>query len=154
MRILGVVLLTGLLVSLGFAVAPIGAISGDAPFQLRGSMVPVAGVPSWPVVAGDEIATDAGSATLRLHDGSVVTLAKRSQAKIEQENGQMVLRLKSGTMEYNVAKGSTLHIINRTSPVPVQPGVVKTISTKPGETSVIHPAASTVVLSGISGYRR
>jgi hypothetical protein len=132
MKILGVVLLVALIISPGFAAAPIGTVSSSAPFVLRGSTVPVAGVPSWPVAVGDEISTDSSPATFNLRDGSVITLDKSSRAKIEQEDGNVLFRLQSGVMQYNIPKTSTVRIANRNTPVPVQRGVLTAISTKPG----------------------
>jgi hypothetical protein len=134
MKILGVVFLAALVISLGFAAAPIGTVSSSAPFVLRGSPVPVAGVPSWPVVVGDEISTDTSPATFNLRDGSVITLDKGSRTKIEQEDGNVIFRLHSGAMQFNIPETSTVRIANRNTPVPVQRGVLTAISTKPGST--------------------
>ena len=136
MRTLGVVLLAGVF---AFAAAPIGTVSSGGPFQLRGNRVPVAGVPSWPVVVGDEIGTETSAATIQLGDGSVVTLDKSSRAQIEQQGSQVVFRLKSGTMQFKIAPRSTVRIINQNSLVQVQPGIVKTISTRPGPVTAVLP---------------
>ena len=156
MKTLGVVASAGLIVFLAglcFAAAPVGSASGTQTFHLRGNAVPVAGVPSWPLVAGDEISTDSGFVTLRFRDGSEATLDKGSRAKIEQDGDHLILRLQSGAMQFQVAKNSTLRVLNLNNPVAVNTGVVKTISTRPGPTPVIRPVTAGFTLPGISGSR-
>jgi hypothetical protein len=151
MRILAVLFVTGLISHAGLV--PVGSVSSSSPFELRGNRIAVAGVPSWPVAAGDEIATDASAATIRFRDGSEATLDKYSRAKIEQDGSNLVLQLKGGSLQYTVAKGSVLHIRNLNHEIPVQPGVVRTITTKPGLTPVIRPVTAGFTLPSISGSR-
>ena len=56
--LLGAGALTALL---GQAASPEATVASETPFRLRGAVVPVAGVPSWPLLRGDEIATDRSS---------------------------------------------------------------------------------------------
>jgi hypothetical protein len=92
-----------------FAVSPLGKVTSSEPFQLRGAQVPVAGVPSWPLMNGDEIGAVTAPATIQMRDGSRVVLAKGSRAKVEEKDGKTLLRLVAGTGEYSLtAKSDTL----------------------------------------------
>jgi hypothetical protein len=93
-----------------WAAAPLGSVSSPQPFDLNGSNVPVAGVPTWPVGAGDVIATHSAPATIEFSDGSRVILAENSEAKIEAKGGKCVLRLLQGSGEYSLAAHPSLSI--------------------------------------------
>src|SRR5581483_10602517 len=93
---------------MAYAAVPAARVSSGEPFMLRGAVVPVAGVPSWPLLAGDSIGTEGASASIRFADGSVVTLAERSNAQLEEVNGKVALRLLGGSMQVTRAAGSTV----------------------------------------------
>jgi ferric-dicitrate binding protein FerR (iron transport regulator) len=92
------------------AAQPVGAITSSEPFLLRGARVAVAGVPSWPVAPGDDIATATSPAVISFRDGSRVTLGRNSKAKIESDGGPLLLRLLEGTGAYVFASGSALQL--------------------------------------------
>lgn len=110
MLLIGIVL-TGIL----FAAEPIGTVTSLDVFELRGTAVNTGGVPSWPMVAGDDVKTTGSSATIRFKDGSQVVLAANSQAKVVREDGGLVLRLVSGSMKVTLSHDSHLTVINKPS---------------------------------------
>jgi hypothetical protein len=93
-----------------WAASPLGSASSTQPFDLNGSTVPMAGVPSWPVAAGDVIATHSAPATIEFRDGSRVVLAENSQARIEAKAGKSVFRLLQGSGEYSLAAHPSLSV--------------------------------------------
>jgi FecR-like protein len=155
MKIIGAVSLVLLLGVPGFAASPVGTISSSSPFLLRGASVPVAGVPSWPVAAGDEFATDVGPATLNLRDGSRVTLGKNSRAKLEAEGDGVALRLLSGAMLVVTSPKSTLRVFRMDKVVSVKPGVESTVFTTPAAPGpAIFHAADVTGLPYLSSWHR
>ena len=88
------------------AANPEATVSSDSPFRLRGAVVPVAGVPAWPLLVGDVISTDASTAAIRFSDGSSVVLAKKSSARLEQQDGNLVFLLLTGAIRPTPAAGS------------------------------------------------
>ncbi|MGA9622858.1 MAG: hypothetical protein WBL65_00285 [Bryobacteraceae bacterium] len=95
------------------AASPLGSISSAQPFDLNGSSVPVAGVPAWPVTAGDVVATHSAPATIEFLDGSRVILAEDSKASIAAKAGKSVLRFPQGPGEYSLAAHPSLSIFVR-----------------------------------------
>jgi len=93
-----------------WAASPLGSISSAQPFDLNGSSVPVAGVPAWPVDAGDVVATHSAPATIDFLDGSRVILAEDSKASIEAKAGKSVLRFLEGSGEYSLAAHPSLSV--------------------------------------------
>jgi len=92
------------------AAQPVGAITSSEPFLLRGARVAVAGVPSWPIAPGDDIATSTSPAVISFRDGSRVTLGRNSKAKLESNDSPLLLRLLEGTGSYVFASGSALQL--------------------------------------------
>ena len=43
---------------------PLGRVSSSQPFDLNGAIVPVAGIASWPLFAGDRVVTHSAPATV------------------------------------------------------------------------------------------
>ncbi len=111
------------LIPLVVAGQPIATISTSAPLVINGVSVPVAGIPTWPLAAGDEIVTGSSPASITFHDGSVVTVSKDSKAKV----GKSSVDLLTGTAAYKLgsAKGLDLRASGRPIDVKAQPeGVV------------------------------
>jgi hypothetical protein len=104
------------------AAEPVASVTSTEPFLLRGALVTVSGVPSWPVAAGDEIATGTVPAVITFRDGSRVTLNVKSKAKIESEKGRLLLRVLEGAGSYFLVSGSMLRLFSGTSPVPAGTG--------------------------------
>jgi hypothetical protein len=104
---------TALLIALaGFALggAPVGTITSSGTFDLHGTAVRTEGIPFWPLMAGDEIATHAFSALVRFQDGSSVVLGENSRAKIETVNDVLTFRLTGGTMQVTAGPIPTVKI--------------------------------------------
>ncbi len=129
--------LAGLSVVAGvvFGASPVATVSSSGSFAMRGVIVKSAGVPSWPVLSGDEIATSTSSATLSLRDGSRVTLEKGSTAKVENAGAGLTLRLSSGSMQV-FARSSALQVYHDSVAVPVVPGEVINVSSQVQKNSV------------------
>jgi hypothetical protein len=120
------VLLLGLVVTLSvFAEAPVAKVTSTDTFSLHGAAVNPAGVPSWPMMVGDDIATAAVPAVIEFRDGLRVTLAKNSRAKVEKSEDGVLLRLVAGSLQF-VRGASSVKILNNTKPVPGASGVVST----------------------------
>jgi|HigsolmetaAR202D_1030399.scaffolds.fasta_scaffold02532_3 hypothetical protein len=101
MRLAATLLVLVTVAQLGVAESSVaGNINSNGPFRVRGVLVSAAGVPDWPIVVGDEIATDGSEASLTLADGTRVTLAKHTKALIEKTEKGIRVRLKAGTLKY------------------------------------------------------
>src|SRR5664280_1248806 len=57
-----------------WAAIPVGRVSSSQPFEMNGAIVPVEGVPSWPLSVGDVIVTHSAPATVIFRGGSQVIL--------------------------------------------------------------------------------
>ena len=77
--------------------------TSSSAFKLGGTEVQVAGVPNWPVAAGDEVQAGEAPVLISFKDGNRVTLAKGAKAKIEQDGKKTRLRLLSGSCSYLLA---------------------------------------------------
>jgi hypothetical protein len=86
-----------------WAVIPVGRVSSSQPFEMNGAMVPVEGVPSWPLSAGDVIVTHSAPATVIFRGGSQVILEPNSTLKIEFKDKKPVIRLLHGSGKYYLA---------------------------------------------------
>jgi hypothetical protein len=100
------------LASFGFAAGPIATVSSSQSFNLSGHAVTAAGITSWPVVAGDDLATAKSPAILYFHDGSSVTLSAGSSVKLSGSAREPKLLLTSGTLDSQLAAGSKVVITN------------------------------------------
>jgi hypothetical protein len=109
------------LASGAWAAAPLGSVSSAEPFELNGSAVPMAGVPSWPVSAGDMIVTRWAPATIVFRDGSRVVVARDSKVRIEATGNAPVLRLLQGSGRYNLPAKPSLTLFVRDKPAPAKP---------------------------------
>jgi ferric-dicitrate binding protein FerR (iron transport regulator) len=92
---------------------PVGYVISSEPFQLRGATVPTAVTHFLPVVEGDDIATDSASAILTFLDGSRITLARQSRAKLEAGGVRTRVRLLNGTMQYRLSESPQVEIYSR-----------------------------------------
>jgi len=122
------------------AAPPVASITSSSNFELSGSNVVVAGVPSWPLVAGDTIVAGTSAARIRFMDGSVVTLGPKSKASVEQKADSLNVRLDDGLLSVILAPNSSLQVYSGSNLVPAQPGVTVTASTAPvaaGATNLI-----------------
>ena len=72
------------------AASSVGKMTASGSVQLNGVQLPVEGVPSWPLVLGDEIATTARPATIMLNDGSRVYVEKNSRVALRKGLAQKI----------------------------------------------------------------
>lgn len=123
--------------------APVASATSSAPFQIQGSQVGTEGVPTWPVMAGDEISAGATPVTLNFKDGSRLTLQKDSKAKVEWKNEAIVLNVIAGAvMVAALTKLSHVQVAAQSQPVAVTPGQTVPATPTPVTTT---PAPSTTI---------
>jgi hypothetical protein len=104
-----------------WAASPIASVSSTQPFDLNGTTAPTAGVPTWPVAAGDVIATHGAPATIVFRDGSRVVVAGNSKVKIESKDRKPVLRLLQGSGKYTLAAKPNLALFVLEKPAITKP---------------------------------
>ncbi len=105
------------------AASPIANVSSTEPFKVSGVSVPVAGVSSWPVIAGDELMVGSAPVVLTFKDGSRVTLGKNSRATVEGKSKNAALRLLDGAMAFTLSRGSSVRLYSAGNLVSAQAGV-------------------------------
>src|SRR5579871_2678093 len=72
-------------------VQPIASITSVSPFELRGHTVNVEGVPTWPLAAGDDIATGKDTATVQFRDGARIVLLQNSHLRLDFKDDKVQL---------------------------------------------------------------
>src|SRR5579863_3903839 len=92
-------LLVSVACAVAFAASPVATITSSGKFELRGVSVKNEGIPSWPVMAGDEIRTLGSSATILFRDGSTVMLSEQAFARVEKSGNKVSFRLLDGAMQ-------------------------------------------------------
>ena len=97
------------------AAPPVAKVLSSGRFSLRGADVQTGGVPSWPVMSGDEIATSSSAATVQFADGSKVNITPNSRAKVEAGSNGLVFRLLSGGGDFTLTRNSAVKIYNNTA---------------------------------------
>ena len=107
-----VLMLSPLLATMAvFASAPVGSVTSSENFRLSGSEISVNGVPSWPVVAGDQLQTRGSAAMLRLNDGSRIIVGRNSRVSLEQIGSATKIKLISGSLRYSLKRDSVFEVI-------------------------------------------
>jgi ferric-dicitrate binding protein FerR (iron transport regulator) len=114
-----------------FAASPVASVRSSADFELRGVTVNTAGVPSWPVMAGDIVTARKSPAVIQLEDGSRVTLAMNSRAKIEETKEGLSVRLMDGSMAFVMAANSSAHFYSGETALKAVANVETTATTTP-----------------------
>jgi len=99
------------------AADPVGKITSSGSLTLNGKAVPATAVSSLPVVAGDEIATSGSSAMIYFTDRSRAKLEPNSRVKLEVRSSSVAVRVLSGSVDLNRAKGSQVSLIQPVHPV-------------------------------------
>jgi hypothetical protein len=122
-----------------FGGAPVATVTSSADFDLHGAVVRTGGIPSWPVMSGDEIATHASSALIRFQDGTSVALGENSRAKVETVDSVLVFRLSGGTMQVTAGQSPAVKFYDGTKFVAVRPGVNPTVGQGIGRYSLLPP---------------
>jgi hypothetical protein len=117
------------LAGFAFGGAPVAIVTSSGSFDLHGSAVKTDGIPSWPVMAGDEIVTHASAALIRFQDGTSVALGENSRAKVETVDGVLVFRLFGGAMQVTGTQTSAVRFYDGNRPVAVHSGVNPSVGT-------------------------
>ena len=110
-RIFPLVLLASVL---AVAQTQVATVNSDSRFRLRGAYInPGGGVPSWPVLAGDEIKAGPTPVTLTFPDGSTVILAPDSTAIVNVDAQMPVFGLEDGAAHYSLKTLTSVRLKNR-----------------------------------------
>ena len=62
---------------------PLGTVSCSGTLVINGAAVPAAGVPSWPLKAGDVVGARGGAATITFADGSRVVIDDQGKVQVD-----------------------------------------------------------------------
>jgi len=122
----------------GFAAETIGSITSSGTFALRGVSVKTEGIPSWPLVVGDEVSTTDSTLSIMFADGSRIKLAQKSSALVTKKEGKLTLQLVKGTMDFKLSRGSGLILLNNITPISGSSG----ITTVGQPTSISRPVTA------------
>jgi uncharacterized lipoprotein YajG len=108
---------------------PIGSVSSRGAIRVSGTTLDIAEVPSWPVVAGDVIQTQAEPATILLDDGTRLTADPSSTITLTvDQTGKLLVKLTAGAIRYSVSKNTTMSVIAGKQTIVLQPGTSGTVS--------------------------
>jgi len=90
----------------------VATVTSSAPFTLRGAaVIPGQGVPTWPILPGDELKAGNALTIVSFPDGSVVTLSPGSDAKIDFVNGKPVFQLLCGKADHVLKSASAVELM-------------------------------------------
>lgn len=110
--VLGVLAITFASVSFTNAQDQIATVTSNAKFQLRGAAItPGQGVPTWPVLAGDNIKAGTAPTLVTFTDGSVLVLDAASVAAVEVANDTPVFRLLKGSARYSLKSLTSVELL-------------------------------------------
>lgn len=73
----------------------IGTVSGSGGFSINGASL-ANGVPSWPIMSGDQITTGSTAAVITLPDGTQLDLDPKSQVTITVQDGMVKIIINAG----------------------------------------------------------
>jgi hypothetical protein len=93
------------------AAPSIATVTSAVAFVLDGHAMAAPGVTSFPVVAGDTVATSGGPAVLLFPDGSRVKLGQNSSVEVDADAGLKVVLL-VGSLDFTLVPGSHLRVMN------------------------------------------
>jgi len=100
-----------------FARQPIATISSSSSFELDGSLVNIGGVPAWPLMPGARVAAKSSPVVIAMRDGSRITIAANSQIQFDSSVTSPSANLIAGSMQFTLASGSNLRILQGGTPV-------------------------------------
>ena len=90
----------------------IATVTSSAPFILRGaSVTPGQGVPTWPIMAGDTLKAGNAPTIVTFPDGSAITLASSTEAKIDSVGGMPVFQLLKGSAHYSLKSRGAVQLM-------------------------------------------
>ena len=93
---------------LSAALKPVATLISFGAVSRNGVRMSQPAVYSWPVLAGDEIATETTTATLLLPGKDRVTLYRDTRLKVDRRMDHTTLQLIQGRVEYALVPGSAL----------------------------------------------
>jgi len=126
------------------AAKPVASVTSSSSFVLRGNVINTDGVPTWPIMAGDEIAANSGPVTVSFNDGSRMTLQQNSLARVESSKAGLVLRLMTGDMMVlSLPARPTVQIFSQSQPASVVAGQTVSAGSRPGART---PSTTNVVI--------
>jgi hypothetical protein len=112
MRRVSAVALMLLAAAVASAQNQVATVTSSAPFTLRGATVmPGQGVPTWPILPGDELKAGNALTIVSFPDGSVLTLSPGSDAKIDFANGRPVFQLLCGKADHVLKSASAVELM-------------------------------------------
>ncbi len=85
-----------------FAQVKVATATSTAAFKLKGAEVNPAGVPSWPLMAGDAVEALKTPVTLTFENGSRVSLAPGAKGRVEMQNGKATFVATEGEIYYDM----------------------------------------------------
>jgi hypothetical protein len=138
------------------AALPIATITAGGNFKLSGVMVPASAAASVPAGSGDEISAMNVPVVVRFGDQGVITLDPGSKVKIEEQGGKIVIRLLSGSLQYQLTAGSNLVIFNQREAVPpALQGIVSVAKkSKTVPIAIASGAAAAAIITTVALVRR
>jgi hypothetical protein len=90
----------------------VATVTSSAPFTLRGATVtPGQGVPTWPILPGDELKAGSALTIVSFPDGSVLTLSPGADAKIDVANGKPMFQLLCGKANHVLKSASAVELM-------------------------------------------
>jgi hypothetical protein len=119
----------------------LATVNSAAPFQLRGAtVVPGQGVPSWPVMPGDEIVAGDAPVSVTFADGSNIVMGVSSEAVVDRAGQTPEFELLSGKAQYFLKSPSAVKVLRYGKPVDAkgQSGGTTSAQSKPTFTSAVH----------------
>jgi hypothetical protein len=78
--------------------SPVATLSGSSNVSVNGIAL-ATGVPSWPVLAGDQISTGSSPVLITLPDGTELDLAAKSRVTLKIDNGVVEVIVSSGSFQ-------------------------------------------------------
>lgn len=120
-----------LMASLCCGQSVVASAIASGPFILGGLRIPTEGVPSWPVLAGDRIASGVSLVTITTTDGSRINVDRNSVVTVERTPAGVSVRVEQGTATYNLTRGGVTEVVlTRASTPPASgSGTISTIGT-------------------------
>lgn len=91
---------------------PVGTVTSAVAFVLDGHAIASPGVTSFPVVAGDTVATAAGPAVLLFRDGSRVKLGENSSVEVDAAGADLKVVLLAGALDFKLIPGSHVRVMS------------------------------------------
>jgi len=105
------VLIAGLISALvATAASPVATVTSAATFRISGAAVPVAGVPDWPLAAGDELVMGKAPGMIQFRDGTEIYVLPETKLKVGGSAANPALTLSRGGVAYRFAKNSSVQI--------------------------------------------